>query len=260
MTRPRLVLSLAALPTLLGCLTLFPAPTPMQSVLNSLPGPAKAHCLILLLPGRGDSAEDFSKKGVVEMLRSRQLSADIVSANATLGYYLRGTMATRLEEDVVTPQRLRAYDHVFVFGISMGGMGALWLSREQPALATEVFLMSPYLGDDDVSKQIRKSGGLARWTPPARVSKLNEDNYQREIWRWLQAVLAGKEKGPALLLGFGDRDRGMASLETLAQALPADHVLRAPGPHDWPTWRKLLGEYLDRGAMERACGSPEAGG
>lgn len=249
-----LLFAVLCLPSV-GCLHWLPAPTPMASVQDHLAGASPARCLILLLPGFGEGDLGFREHGFVQALRQRNLSAEVISANATPGYYFRGTLVTRLYQDVVAPALSHRYEHVVVLGISMGGMGALWFGHEHPGLVTEVLLMSPYLGSDQLVEEIEKAGGLATWPGPPRADSLNDDNYQKEIWRWLQAVRSGREVGPALTLGYGDHDRGMRQSAVLAQALPSNQVLRAPGPHDWPTWQRLLTRYLDTGRLQRDCGT-----
>lgn len=69
-----------------GCAALLPAPTPMAAVHDALPG-GGAKCLVVFLPGVGDSAADFTRYGFVEALRQRGLSVDVVAANATRGYW-----------------------------------------------------------------------------------------------------------------------------------------------------------------------------
>jgi len=88
---------------------------------------------------------------------------------------------------------------------------------------------------------------------PAPVPKMNDDNYQREMLRWLQAVTRGQEKGPVLNIGFGDKDKLAYADELLAAVLPPDHVYRTEGNHNWGPWRNLLGQFLDRGDLANSC-------
>jgi pimeloyl-ACP methyl ester carboxylesterase len=237
-----------------ACKVLFRAPTPMRSIEFPQPGPQlHAKCAIVFLPGFGDSADDFADKGFVTEVRKRGLSVDIVAAQATFGYYIRGAVMERLAADVVEPLRARGHEHVWLIGMSMGGMGTLMYSRTHADEIEGVLALAPYLGDDSIAAEVKAQGGLAAWKGPSRVDVLTDDNYQREIWRWLQALLAHREKGPDLYLGFGNDDKLRREDSVLAAAMPADHQFHLPGTHDWPTWRLILAEFLDHSAFTTAC-------
>lgn len=252
----RLLLMTVSLALLSGCLRWLPAPTPMRAVKDELAG-ARARCLVVFLPGAGDEAEVFAEEGFVRALRQRGLSVDAVAANATMGYYFRGVLTERLDQDVVTPARAKGYEQTWVVGISMGGMGTLLYSRERTAHVDGVLALAPYLGSSGLLKEIREAGGLARWKAPARVETLTGDNYQREIWRWLQAVTAGREPGPQLYLGYGHQDRLADEDKLLGDALPAGHVYLTEGGHEWGPWRRLFEQFLSNSSFTAACG-PQA--
>ncbi len=73
---------------------------------------------------------------------------------------------------------------------------------------------------------------------------MNSDNYQRELWRWLQAVTQGQESGPLLFAGFGTSDKFRVEDSLLAAELPASHVFLTSGKHEWPAWRRVLASFL----------------
>jgi hypothetical protein len=54
--------------------------------------------MIIFLRGRGESHEDFAKKGFVDAIKRRQLPYDMIAPNAHFGYYMGETL-------VETPQR-----------------------------------------------------------------------------------------------------------------------------------------------------------
>ncbi|HVY28324.1 MAG TPA: alpha/beta hydrolase-fold protein [Polyangiaceae bacterium] len=238
---------------LCGCTNIiFPAPVPMRAV----DYPAKkepAKCLVVFLPGMGDEAEDFSKNGLVQEVLHRGLSIDVVAANATFGYYTRGIFSERLATDVMAPRTTRGYEQVWLIGNSMGGFGTLFYSRQHTTEITGVLALSPYLGEDDLIDEIYAAGGLHQWKAPARVEKMTDDNYQRELMRWLQAVTSGKEPSPNLYLGFGDKDKLRRADELLAAVVPADHLYRDPGAHEWDSWHRLLTKFLDQGPLASSC-------
>jgi pimeloyl-ACP methyl ester carboxylesterase len=235
-----------------GCAAFLPAPTPMTSLRDELPG-GEAKCLVVFLPGAGDRASDFVKYGFVQALREKNLSVDVVAADATLGYYAKGLLLERLHTDVVAPARARSYQQTWVMGMSMGGMGTLLYSHEHAADVNGVLLLAPFLGDGSVSSEVAAAGGLSKWRAPAKAP-ITEGTYQREVWRWLQAVTAKQEPGPTLYLGWGTEDRLGKSAEVLAAALPEGHVIKVPGAHKWTSWKAVLDLFLADSDFIRSCG------
>jgi pimeloyl-ACP methyl ester carboxylesterase len=240
--------------SLSGCISWLPAPVPMRAVDYERAGP-RATCLMVFLPGQGDSAEGFERHGFVEEVSRRGYSIDMVAVDATLGYYARGVFSERLAQDVLLRRKQRGYAEVWLVGNSMGGFGSLLYSRQRPVgEVTGVLALAPYLGSDsDLFNAIKRDGGLVRWHAPARVAKLSEHNYEVELWRWLQAISAGTEKGPELYLGFGKDDKLFDANALLAPALPGEHVYLGSGGHNWETWRKLFSRFLDEGPLRERC-------
>jgi pimeloyl-ACP methyl ester carboxylesterase len=239
---------------LTACARWLPAPEPMRSVAYHQPSDKpRARCLMVFLPGMGDSAEDFEDHGFIAEVKKRALSVDMIAAHATLGYYARGTLPERLAADVIGPARARGYEQLWLVGNSMGGMGTVYYTRTHVEHVTGVLALAPYLGEDEIIDEIYAQGGLARWQGPPRVAAMNEDNYQREIWRWLQAVTRGQEPGPNIYLGFGRSDKLARPDALLAAALPADHTFTIDGAHDWPTWQTLFQRFLDSSDFARTC-------
>jgi len=244
--------------SLLGCASWLPAPTPMRAVDYQRATSAEpARCLLVLLPGMGDDAEDFVEQGFVAEVQRRQLSIDMVAAQATLGYYAKGIFAERLYQDVLRPRLRNAYREVWLVGVSMGGMGALLYARSRPAAeVTGVIAIAPYLGDEHLIESIDNAGGLARWKAPPRVEPITEDTWQPELWRYLQAVTQGREQGPVLHVAYGSQDRLARADSLLAAALPNAQVYRNGGAHKWITWRKLFARFLDESALREHCAKP----
>lgn len=237
---------------LLAC-QLLPAPTPMAHTYVAQ-GPAPARCLVVLLPGAGDRMGAFTDEGFVAAIRSSGASVDILSADATMGYYFRGVVSERLEHDLLASARA-GHEHVWIVGVSMGGFGSLHYTQQHQAHVDGVLAIAPYLGDRKLGDEILRAGGLARWTPdpPAPLTK---KNYQRQLWSWLHRQTAPGAAGPTLLLAYGDDDRLAPQDQILADALPQDQVFHAPGGHDWPVWRTLLNAALQHPAFTRDCKPP----
>jgi Alpha/beta hydrolase family len=234
-----------------GCALLLPAPRPMHAL--SWPAASGApRCRLLLLPGVGDSAETFEQQAFVEAIRTRYPRVEVVSANATLGYYMGGTLRERLETDVLSPARERARAPLWILGISMGGMGALMHAYDAQDVQG-LLLLAPYLGERRVVEEVQRAGGLAAWQAPP-PAPLNADNYAHQVWRWLKERTGGAQQGPVILLGYGNEDRLAPTDRLLAEALPPENVRTVPGGHDWPPWKALLAQFLEHPAVRSHCG------
>lgn len=241
--RPAL-LALAAL-LLPGCSLVFRAPTPMPAQVTTTPA---AKCLVVFLPGFGDGPDVFRDHGFLDALAEHHLAVDTIAAGATFGYYTRRILFERLEKDVLEPAwRRKTYAETWLIGVSMGGLGALLTARDEPRI-TGLFLVAPYLGDDDVFAEIERAGGLDRWNPPA----IAEGDYQRPLWSWLRGAVKDQARRP-LYLGAGEKDHLGRGHRLLAAALPPDHVYRTPGGHDWGPWQALFHDFLDHAELTSRC-------
>jgi pimeloyl-ACP methyl ester carboxylesterase len=228
------------------------APMPMGFV-DHPAEKARATCLFVFLPGMGDRAGTFEHRGFVEAVRSRPLSIDIRSADATFGYYTRGTFLERFATDVIAPARQRGYKEIWLVGPSMGGFGSLFYSRAHADEITGALAIAPFLGDREVIGEIVKAGGLKKWQAPARVETPDRDTFERELWRWLQAATQGKEKSPLLFVGYGTADKLATADALLAAELPPSRVFLTEGGHEWSTWRRVLASFLDSPEFASHC-------
>ena len=235
-----------------GCVASMRAPVPLRAVEHAASS-SPARCLIVFLPGRGDRAETFEERGFVEAIRSRKLSADVLAADATFGYYMKGTFLERLQTDVIAPAKARGHREIWLIGPSMGGFGSLFYSRAHAADVTGVLAIAPFLGERDVIQEIVEAGGLRNWTAPARVDVPDRDNYQRELWRWLQAVTQGREAAPLIFSGYGKSDRLSTADALLTAELPASRVFLTEGGHEWPAWQRILAAFLDSPEFANRC-------
>lgn len=252
MLNPRkwLVAALAALTA--GCVGPMAAPEPMRSIDNANPAGA-AKCLFVFLPGMGDRAEAFEQRGFIEELRAHNLSADVRAADATFGYYVRGTFLDRLAADVIAPAKARGYQEVWIAGPSMGGFGSLFYTHAHTQDISGVLAIAPFLGDKDVIDEIKAAGGLEKWQAPPRAMPMTRDNYQREMWRWLQAVTQGHETAPPIYLGYGRSDKLAPADDLLRAQLPASRVFLTEGIHEWGAWRRVLKSFLESPEFAGHC-------
>jgi pimeloyl-ACP methyl ester carboxylesterase len=218
-----------------------PAVVPMRTIAHDGAGVAGGD-LVVFLPGRGDRAEDFEERGFLAAARQAGLDADVLAVDAHLAYYYKRVITERVWEDVVLPARARGYRRLLVVGISLGGLGAITLAQEHPDAVAGLFVLAPYLGEPDLTREIEAAGGLARW------SGAPSERDFRGVWGFLRGY-AAREPRPPLWLAYGESDRYAYGHRLLASALPKDRVLVAPGGHDWKAWEALWQEFLARGAF-----------
>ena len=223
-----------------GCPRMRPAPVPLRTV-EIAPGVPGSRSLVVLLPGRRDSPEDFARFGWGELARKAGSGARIVAADAHLGYYVRRTVVDRLREDVIGPARAQGVDRVWLAGVSLGGTGSILYSIEHPEDVQGIAIFAPFLGEEEVRREIEAAGGLSSWTPP---QPLGPTDFQRRMWAWFKSAPA-----TPVYLGWGERD-GFAPMNgLLAKALQSERVFTAPGGHDWRAWTRLWERFLETGAL-----------
>ena len=171
---------------------------------------------------------------------------------------MNASIVTRLKEDVIDPARAKGYDRIWLIGNSLGGFGSLSYVREHPNEISGIVLLGPFLGERELIKDIRHSGGLLLWEPGDVLLKTKEDA-EKHIWIWLKEHTqkgqfgAGERdcpKGqgcvPKIYLGYGTYDRFTYAQDLLASLLPPEQVIAINGGHDWSTWKKLWQHFLDQ--------------
>ena len=226
-----------------ACSIIYPAPTPIPSISYPAKQDVPSRALLVLLPGRHDTAADFQKHGFVRVARESGAPVDLVAADAQYGYYIARTLGQRLAEDVFAPARARGYRSFWISGISMGGFGALVYAEQHPNELEGLLAIAPFLGDDDMLNEIEQAGGLAKWKTTAKPSP---DDYLRQLWLWLGRCIPQAQGCPRIFLGFGQSDRFLRAERLLAAALPADQVVEVPGEHDWGPWQQIFSLSLPR--------------
>lgn len=208
----------------------FPRATqrPMRSSQLLAHAGERSDTVAILLQGHGDAPEEFVRHGFVAELEAA--GVDVILADAHSGYYAEQSTEVRLWNDIVAPARAAGYSRVWLVGISMGGMGAIWTASMHPGEVSGVVLLAPYLGRRRTLRAIEEVGAPA-WQPHAEAGP-----WDYEIWRWLKQASAAQN--PPIFLGYGthDADRGRA---LLGQLLPPERVFTRPGGHDWQTWTEL---------------------
>ncbi|MDC0717054.1 alpha/beta fold hydrolase [Nannocystis bainbridge] len=188
----------------------------------------RSDTVAILLQGHGDAPQEFVRHGFVAEIEAA--GVDVILADAHSGYYAEQSTETRLWTDVVAPARAAGYARVWLVGLSMGGMGAIWTASMHPGEISGVVLMAPYLGRRRTLKPIEETG-VEQWQPQAEAGP-----WDYEIWRWLKQASAAKNPPIFLAYGTEDGDRGRA---LLGRMLPPERVFTRPGGHDWQTWTAL---------------------
>ena len=217
----------------------LPTPRPVLTQWHEYTSASSARDLLVLLPGIGDSAEDFERHGFIDLVRSSGWAVDVVMVDAHYGYYADRTVFRELHEEVFRPAKTRGYRRMWLAGISLGGFGALLYASRYPNDVTGIFAMAPFLGRRALIEEISRAGGLAQWT----AKEAQEEDYERTLWQWLRQAV-NQRSSPACYLGFGDQDPFVPAQRLLAASLSYGQVFIEPGGHNWPTWIKLWERFL----------------
>ena len=231
----------------IGCAFLPRETVPIRSEYHAWGDGRHASTLFVLLPGYLASPKDFEMHGFIAAIRDVKARVDAIAVDAHYGYYRSRTLPKRLHEDVILPARKKGYRSIWIVGISMGGLGALFYEKTCPHMVEGIILLAPFLGDEPVIEEIEKAGGLAQWMPPE--SFVHKD-YQRPLWAWLQNRV--NSRGAPLYLGYGDKDRFARACSLLCKTLPSGRCRVLPGGHDWDVWEPLFRRLLGDAGFARA--------
>ena len=238
---------LACLLTLVGCVAGGDVSKPVPTTFVAAPQPA--HRLVVMLPGRGDSLQGLTDTGIAGIIQQRWPDADVLLTGLTMPFYQQGRAAQRLHDEVIEPARRKAYQQVWLAGISLGGMGALLYDIEYPDQIDGLLLLSPYLGEDAIHQQIRQAGGLAAWQAgPAQA--LGPDTFQHELWRSLQAWSRRPQRTGSTWIAYGADEPFRQPIELMTPLLPDDHVIMLPGKHGYQILKEIRAALLGQTGPE----------
>lgn len=222
-----------------GCVSLRSADIPMPVVKKELGCRVAPATLIVFLPGAYDTPQDLIDQGFVQAVRERGFDVDMHLADAHRGYYSRMQILQRLEADVITPARAEGYQHIWFFGISLGGYGSMLYAMAQPEHVDGLIVLAPYMGGSALPQEIERQGGLENWQADASGSP------DAALWAWLQGYPDSRNRRPPIYLGFGSGDRFAQPNGVLSQVLAPKQRFVVPGGHDWPVWQQLWSQFLD---------------
>lgn len=252
--RPSALLrSLAAL-LLAACSTGGDVTRPIPSMF--VPAAQPAHRLVVMLPGRGDDMDSLARRGIAQIIQQQWPDADVILTGLTMPFYRQGRAVQRLHDEILAPARARRYDQIWLAGISLGGLGALMYDRAHPGEIDGMLLISPYLGDKPIYREIEAAGGLARWQPGPEQA-FTPETYQRELWRYIRSWSEHPDRTRSVWLAYGDKERFRDRIALLATQLPPGHAFELPGHHNWTLWKPAARRLLEHAAaaQRRSAGS-----
>lgn len=203
-------------------------------------------CVLVLLPGLGDSPERFREHGFHEAARHSPEPCDVVTVDSHFGYYRDAVLVERVARDLLTPLRAR-YERTWLVGVSLGGYGAALVAEARPDLVDGVVLISPFLGVPRTVRpfveRLEAAGGLRQYQGPfAKRTKPRRHFLEAEpVWEWL-AGRARSDEGPRVVLAWGDADGFAWKHRVVGAALDDDDVVQLQGGHTWETFGALWRE------------------
>lgn len=232
--------------TLTGCSYLRHPDIPIKTDIyqkNTSP----QHTLILLLPGKGDNPNSFIENQWLETLQQENIDADIIIADAHLGYYLNDSTTLRLRQDILTDLIVKRYSQIWIAGVSMGALGALQFSLDYPCMIDGLILIAPYLGPETLIKQIIGQGGIDGWRPS------NSPDPFVKLWSGVKDKSVVR---PDMYLGYGQKDRYVLGHHLFAKEVDVLKTIISDGGHDWETWNKLWSLLLEQSPLVQQASAP----
>jgi hypothetical protein len=226
-----------------GCSPIRPVP----ALLFRRAADAPERCLVVMFPGVLDGADRFPEHGFESEVVRSGAECDSVALELHLRYYQEIGLGQIVYEDILYPASARGYDEIWLVGVSMGGLGALLTAEAHPELVSGIILLSPYVGEEPVLREIISAGGAEAWHPPADIEEQpwTQSNYTAHLWSWLRGYATDPDDLPPLYIGWAEHDWLGAGDLLLASIQPEDHVILGPGGHGWSTWRPMFRQFLE---------------
>jgi len=209
--------------------------------------------LVVMLPGMGDRMGDFAEAGFIDPGVARDF--DVIAVDAHFGYYRERNLIPRLHEDIIEPARAAGYRQIWLLGISMGGFGSLLYASQYPDEIAGVILLSPFLGNPALIKEIEEAGGLRSWENNATDLDEEIDQVQLDLWNWLKRETAS-ENGTPVILGYGRGERMARAYGPLLQVLEPCRVFVRKGGHKWSTWKPLWRQIAEESTFSSETNQP----
>lgn len=217
----------------------------MRQITDAFDSTRRAQTLLVLLPPAQARPEDFLAQGFVAAVRARGIRADLALVETTYQHLMDKTGVSLLHEQVVLPAQAAGYAQVWLAGISLGALHALYYVAEHARHLAGVHLMAPYPGTSDVLAEIHTAGGPLAWADAPYEGQGDE----RVWWRWLCREAQSGQWATPVHLSTGSEDRFVRGQRLMADLLPAAQVRTVPGGHAWPVWQALWQQWLDHGPL-----------
>jgi len=194
--------------------------------------------LIVFLPGAYMTPEDFESNGFFDTVTRRRLALDVIAVDLDLSAISGGSAVRDLHSGILEPGRRHGYQKIWLGGISLGGFLALACCADWPGHVDGLCLLAPYPGSQLTSNAIASAGGLARWQ--ATADELADPEFR--IWHWLRQAPVDFP----VFIGYGSEDRFAGGIKRIVDCFPPAASMALPGGHDWPVWKTLWENFLDR--------------
>lgn len=221
-----------------------PATVPMPSR-TALTTRVEGAPVLLFLPSAFGRPVDLIEHGFVDSVQRAGVHADVVIADAHIGYYHADIVVERLHRDVLAPMERAAGRPLWLVGVSLGCVGAMLYAADHPEV-TGVVAIAPWLGSRDALARVRAAGGWRAWDPADADGMLA---WEHRVHRWLHErfVTAADAPGPRprLLLATARGDRFGDAQRLLAAHLPPADCQWVEGGHDWPAWKAAWDAVLE---------------
>jgi pimeloyl-ACP methyl ester carboxylesterase len=202
------------------------------------PAPASDAGCIVLLPAARQRLEDFIDAGFDRALHACGAAFELILADPMPSHLNDRSWMSRLRDEVVLPVHA-AGRPLWLGGISLGAFMALRFAAAEPQTIGGLCLIAPYLGSRIVAADIARYADLSAWTP----GELAEEDDERIVWRYVRGLHAAPSR---LFLGLGRADRFADTQQLLARSLPPACCVTLDGGHEWPVWRRLWDNFLER--------------
>jgi pimeloyl-ACP methyl ester carboxylesterase len=233
---------------LAGCYPVRNTSRPPAVRLLAAPRPAQR--VVIVLPGIADNLASLEAGGIGRAVRGAWPDADVVLVEMTIGYYKDGRAMPDLHQ-IIRSARERGYRKVWLVGASLGGMGAILYDTTFPCDVDGIVLLAPFLGDRRTLDEVRNAGGLGRWVAPPAATP-GPGNWQLQIWRRAKVWSSHPPGDARVWLAYGDRDKFAPNMSLLSSAVPADHVITAPGVHEWTSWTPMASKVFAAIDLEKS--------
>jgi pimeloyl-ACP methyl ester carboxylesterase len=193
---------------------------------------------IVLLPAARQRLEDFIDAGFDRELHACGAGFELILVDPMPSHLNDRSWMSRLRDEIVLPLCAGGRP-LWLGGISLGAFMALRFAAAAPQMIGGLCLMAPYLGSRIVAAELARYADLRDWTP----GELSDEDDEHIVWRYVRGLRAPP---PQLFLGLGREDRFADTQQLLARSLPPACCVTLEGGHEWPVWRRLWDNFLER--------------